>query len=282
MRRQVTRRQVQMFLTMCAGVMVWTMAGRAQQTAPAPAAQLIPVAVNSLLTQPDLYIGQTVSLYGPVEQVLSATTFSMDQNAKQASMTDLFIVAPTLQASPKAGAYVTVVGAVLRMDTAELTRRARNYTLDVPTTVAERYRGKVMVLATSVVDGALVDLAKAPPVPVTPEEEAFDRVMKRINPASAELRKGADGSDVALVTKNTAVLSAAFGETKKFFEGRKNAEAVGWATQAVALMATIEKGAAAGQWSDVKTAATTLTGLCQSCHAAFRERQEDGSYRVKK
>jgi cytochrome c556 len=282
MRRQVTRRQVQMCLTMCAAVMAWTMVVRAQQAAPAPAAPLIPVAVNSLLSHPDLYIGQTVSLYGPVEQVLSATTFSMDQSAKQASMSDLFIVAPTLQAAPKAGTYVTVVGAVFNMDTTEITRRARSYTLDVPTTVVERYRGKVMVLATSVIDGALVDLAKAPPVPVTPEEEAFDGVMKRINPASAELRKGADGSDVALVTKNTAVLSVAFAETKKFFEGRKNADAVGWATQAVTLMATIEKGAAAGQWTDVKASATTLTALCQSCHAVYRERQEDGSYRVKK
>ena len=38
---------------------------------------------------------------------------------------------------------------------------------------------------------------------------------------------------------------------------------------------------AAGKWDDVKTGATNLAQVCQTCHTAHRERLEDGSYRIK-
>lgn len=268
-------------LTVCVCAMVAAVAVRAQQ-APAPAATLVPVSASSLLLHPDLYLGQTVSIFGTVEQLLSATTFSMDQDAKKASLKDLFIVAPTLQAQPKAGDYITVVGTVLRFDQAELQRRAQTYTLDVPASVTERYRGAIMVLATSVVDPGMTDLAKVPPVPLTPQEAAFDAVMKQVNPANAELRKGVDAADLAIVRKQAPLLGKLFTDTKKFFEARGASDAVTWATEGVAIAAAVETAAAANQWSDARTSAAKLGQLCQSCHTAHRVRAEDGTYRVKK
>lgn len=270
----------QVVLTFCACTMVVAVAIRAQQ-APAPAATLVPVSASSLLLHPDLYLGQTVAIFGTVEQLLSATTFSMDQDAKKASLKDLFIVAPTLQAQPKAGDYITVIGAVLRFDQANLQQRVRTYTLDVPATVAERYRGAIMVLATSVVDPGMTDLAKVPPVPLTPQEVAFDAVMKQVNPANAELRKGVDAADPAIVTKQAPVLGKLFGEARKFFEGRGTADAMAWATEGVALTAAIERAATANRWSEAKASAAKIGQLCQSCHTAHRVRGEDGTYRVK-
>lgn len=278
MRRRLTWSSRQMVLVMCASTMALAVATRAQQ---APAPTLVPVSASSLLLHPELYLNQTVSIYGPVEQVLSATAFSMDQDAKKPSMTDLLVVAPTLTAGPKPGTYMTVVGVVLRFDQAEIQKRSKGYALDLAPNVAERYRGKVMVLASAVVDPSLVDLAKVLPKPMTPAEEAFDKVMKQVNPANAALRKGSEESDKAVVTAQAQALAKLFGETRKFFEARGTADAVAWATEGVALVAAIEKAAAAGQWPEVQASATKVTSLCQSCHAAHRERQEDGTYRVR-
>jgi mono/diheme cytochrome c family protein len=280
MRRRLTWRYGQTALIVCACTMVLAVATRAQQ---APAATLVPVAASSLLLHPELYLNQTVSVFGTVEQLLSATTFSMDQDAKKASMTDLLVVAPTLNAQPKAGTYMTVVGVVIRFDQAEIQKRAKAYTLDLAANVAERYRGQVMVLATSVVDPtSMIDLAKVLPKPMAPDEEALSKVMKQVNPAAAELRKGADASDKAIVTAQAAALGKLLGETQKVFEARAMPDAVGWATEGVALMASIEKAAAASQWPEVQASATKLTTLCQACHGARRERLDDGTYRIKK
>lgn len=281
MRRRLAWRSRHLVLAMCGCTMVLAVVTRAQQ-APATGANLVPVTASSLLQHPELYLNQSVSMYATVEQLLSGTAFSVDQDARKASLTDLLIVAPTLTAQPKPGTYVTVVGVVLQFDQAEIQKRSRGYALDLPANVAERYRGKVMILASAVVDPAMVDLAKVLPKPLTPEEEAFDKVMKQVNPANGELRKGVDGSDKAIATAQAQALGRLFGETKRFFEARGAADAVGWATEAMALMASIDKAAAAGQWAEAQAAVAKVTPLCQQCHAAHRERQEDGTFRVKK
>ncbi len=282
MRQRLIRRNRQLVLAVCGCAMVMAVAARAQQ-APAVGANLVPVAASSLLQHPELYLNQSVSIYGTVEQLLSATAFSMDQDPKKASLADLLVIAPTLTAAPKTGNYMTVVGVVIQFDQAEIQKRSKGYVLDLAPNVAERYKGKVMVLASSVVDPGMVDLAKVPLKPMTPEEVALSVVMKQFTPLVAELRKGAEGSDKAMVTTQAQTLGKLFAETRKVFETQKDmTDAVGWATEATTLMASAEKAAAAGQFADVTASATKLTGLCQQCHAARRERLEDGTYRMKK
>jgi hypothetical protein len=282
MRQRLIRRSRQLVLAMCGCTMVLAVATRAQQ-APAVGANLVPVTAASLMQHPELYLNQSVSMYATVEQLLSGTAFSVDQDAKKASLTDLLIVAPTLTAQPKPGAYVTVVGVVIKVDPAEIQKRSKGYALDLAPNVLERYKDKVMVLATAVVDPAMVDLAKVLPKPATPEEVALSNVMKQVQPASGELRKGAEASDKTIVATQAQALAKLFTETRKIFETQKDmADAVGWSTEATTLMASVEKAAAAGQWADVTASATKLTGLCQQCHAARRERLEDGTYRIKR
>ena len=47
------------------------------------------------------------------------------------------------------------------------------------------------------------------------------------------------------------------------------------------MVTDAELAAAAGKWDDAKSNATGLTKLCATCHAAHRERMEDGTFRVK-
>ena len=272
-----------LIVVMCAGTMALAVVTRAQQgQAPAVSANLVPVAASSLLQHPELYLNQSVSIYGTVEQLLSATAFSLDQDAKKASMTDLLVIAPTLQNPPEAGNYMTVVGVVIKFDAAEIQKRSKGYAIDLAPNVQERYKDKVIVLASAVVDPAMVDLAKVPLKPATPDEEALSKLMKTVTPAVAELRKGAEGSDKAMVTTQAQALAKVFTETRTVFERQKMDDAIGWATEAASLMAAAEKAAAAGQFADVTASATKLQGLCQQCHTARRERVEDGTYRIKK
>jgi hypothetical protein len=281
MRRRVTWRSRRLVLVIGGCMLALAVATRAQQ-APATGPTLVPVSASSLLLHPELYLNQTVSIYGTVEQLLTATAFSMDQDAKKASLTDLLVVAPTLTAQPKPGSYMTVVGTVISFDVAEIQKRAKGYALDLPANVQERYRGKVMVLATAVVDPGMVDLAKVLPKPMTPDEEALSKVMKQVNPAATELRNGAAATDKAIVTAQAAALGKLFGQTKTVFEARAMADAVAWSAEGVALTAAIEKAVAAGQWPDAQASAAKVLSLCQSCHTAHRERQDDGTYRIKK
>lgn len=259
-------------------VLAATVAIRAQQ---APPATLVPVTAASLATQTDRYLGQVVAVYATVEAGITATTFLLDQDPKRTAINDVLVIAPNLNAQAKPGEYVTVVGEVMRFDPAVIATKAPRYKLDLPADADTRYRGKVMVLATSVVDGTMTELAKFVPPPVTPEEAAFDAIMKQVNPTLGEMRKGVEASDAAIVKTQGTKLRDLFAETRAFFAKRSVADAQGWAGDAVSLVEAVTKGAASNDWAAAKEAASKIQPLCAQCHNAHRERLEDGTYRVK-
>lgn len=259
-------------------LLITTVAVRAQQ---APPANLIPVTAASLVAQPDRYVGLVVAVYGTVDAPLGATAFSMDQDPKRSAMNDVLVIAPNLTAHAKMGEYVTVVGEVMKFDLATLAAKAPKYVVSLPPGGEMRYAGKVMVLASSVVDGSMTDLAKFVPPPLTPEETAFDAVMKQVNPTFGELRKALEASDATMAKEQGAKLRGFFAETNTFFAKRSVADAQGWAKEAVSLVDAVTKSAASNDWTAAKDTAAKIQPLCASCHNAHRERLEDGSYRVK-
>lgn len=243
---------------------------------------LVPVASSSLLLNPDLYAGARVSMMATVEQMLSPTVFSVDQDKTRATGKEVLVLAPTLQTPVEANTYVTVIGDAIAFDPADIATRLKNYELDLPADVVARFRGHLVVIATSVITAELEDVAKAPPPPLTEAEIAFDLVMKRVNPASGSLRTAVSDSSAERTIAQAVVLKTAFAEAETFFKGMSGADdAVGWAQEAAKLSQAIEDAATAGNWADATTASGSLTGLCQQCHAAYRVRLEDGTFRVK-
>jgi cytochrome c556 len=178
-------------------------------------------------------------------------------------------------------AYVTVIGELVKFDPAEIAKKTKNYTLDLPADVAAKYQGKPTVIATSVINSQFVDVAKRLPPPLNAEEEAYQKTMKKVGPAFAALRTAVDGSNAEKTAENTAVLKQAFAETEAFWKTRGRPDALKWAQEARANVDTIEKAAPAAKWEDAKAATGTLGQSCQSCHGAYRERFDDGSFRIK-
>src|SRR4029078_9783335 len=82
-----------------ASLLVGTIAIRAQQGGGAapPAKPLVPVPASSLALHPEMYVGQTVAMTCTVEQLLTKTAFTVDQDKTKSSPKDVLGIAATLQ-----------------------------------------------------------------------------------------------------------------------------------------------------------------------------------------
>ena len=260
--------------------LVVSLAVRAQQ-APTPPRNVIPMAASTLALHPDDHYGEHVSMVASVEAVLSPTTFSVDQDKAKTTGREVLVIVPTMNGTVAPGMYLTIVGEVVRFDPDDIARRVKGYTLDLPAEAIEKFRGKPAVLATSVVTPDLSDVGKRPPPPLTPEELAFDKTMKNVEAATPALRQGLYASSVETSKQHAATLKQSFIEAQLFFKNRGTSDAAGWAGDALKLIATIETSVASAKWEDAKTSAASLQQLCSTCHAAHRERMEDGTFRVR-
>lgn len=242
-------------------------------TQAAPPARPVPAAANTLARTPDAFYGQVVSVTAPVDRMLSPTAFVLAH--------DVLVIVPTLIGPVEARSHVTVVGEAMAFDAAAIAARVKDYTLDLGAEAAAARQGRPVIVATSVVNAAMVDLGTRPPPPMTPEEEAFDKVMKRVGPAFNDLRTAAGASDAGAIAEQAKALKAAFADAEVFWKARRTADALTWTRGARTQLTAIERAAAAGSWDQVKTSAGELNRTCQTCHTAYRERLEDGTYRVK-
>ena len=255
--------------------------------APAPAKPLVPVATNTVTAHPDAYYGLAVTINAAVEQILSKSAFSVDQRRVGAAAdvkhdpTDVLVLVPTIQSPVELNAYVTVMGELVKFDPAEIARKAKDYKLDLPADVVAKYSGRPALLATSVINEKFVDLAKRLPPPLNAEEEAYQKVMRQVGPAFAALRPAVDGSNAETAGKNAAVLQKAFTDTEAFWKPKK-AEPTLWAQNARKEVEAVQAAIAAGKWDEAKAHAATVGQACAQCHGAYRERFDDGSFRIKK
>jgi hypothetical protein len=256
---------------------------RAQQGPPAaPAARpMVPVAASTIVLRAEEYYGENVSVMAAVEGVLSKTAFTVDQDKSRSTGKDVLVLAPTLTGIVVPNTYVTVVGEVIRFDPAEVAKKVKSYTLDLPAEAIAKYQGRPAILATAVINAALLDVAKRIPPPMTPAEAAYDKVMKQVGTTFNSLRAGLEAPNADQAKEQVAVLKKAFGEAEAFFKTRGTTDAIGWAQDAQKLVASMEQAVAGAKWDDMKTSVTNLTQLCQTCHTAHRERLDDGTFRIK-
>lgn len=264
-------------------VAAWLAVPLAEQApANAPAQKpIVPVAASSLAANPEAFYGDYVSLIGTVDELLSKSAFSVDQDKSKHAEQAVLIVAPTLNGTVDANTYVTVLGEVMKFDPAQIVQKARNYALDLSAGAQAKFQGRPVVLATAVINASGIDVARRLPPPMTADEEAFAKVMKQIGPSFTAFRQAIQEPNPATTKEQIAVLKQGFAEAEIFWKKRGTADALQWTAEARKLVDQIDREVAAAKWDEVKTAATGLGQTCQSCHGAHRERFDDGSYRIK-
>ena len=249
-------------------------------TLPPPARAIVPVAASSVAAKPDQWIGEYVAMTGVVDASLGRMAFSVDQD-KTKSAPDVLVLSHRMSDPVTPNTYVTVIGLLMKYDAADVAAKSKAHAHALPPEVAAKFNGKPVVLATSVVNDKMLDLARFIAPPLTPEEEALAKAMKGVPAASGEMRKGADGSNADMATKNVVTLTAAFTEVETFLKKRGKLDGAKWAADARANVIAVEKAAKGGQWDAAKTAAAAVGGSCATCHTPYRERLEDGSFRFK-
>jgi hypothetical protein len=248
---------------------------------------LVPLATNTVTANPDAYYGESITLTAAVGQILSKSVFSVDQqkigpgNKPQPSGTDVLVIAPTLNGAVDLNSYVTVMGELVKFDPDVIARKSKDYKLDLSPEMIAKYRGHPTWMATAVINEKFVDLAKKPLPAMTADDIALSKVMKQVGPAFAALRTGIDGSNAEAATKNVAVLKQMFAETETFWKTRSKPDATQWAQEARKQVDLIEHAVAGGNLEDAKAPAGTLGQSCAMCHGVYRERLEDGTYRIK-
>jgi hypothetical protein len=234
----------------------WTVAAARQGTAPPPK-PLVPAAANSIASDPEAFYGKNVTVTAAVERIVSPTSFTIDQDAKKSDAGEVLVLADVLNAPLTPNSYVTVIGEVIR------------------------HEGRPAIRAASVINAAMVDIAKRLPPPMTADEEVLDKAMKRIGPAFNSMRQAvaAGGSDTA--ANDAATLKTAFAEAEGFWKKHGAPDAQKWAADARARADLLAQAVSAGKWDDAKTAMGPLQQTCSACHGAYRQRLDDGSYRLR-
>jgi len=241
---------------------------------------MVPMTASTIARNPAAHMGETVSMMAAVEAQLSKTVFTVDQDRTKTGE-EILIIAPTLQTPPQANAYVTIQGEVFKFDPAEVAKKARNYTLDLSPELIAKYQGKPAVLATVVVTQALVDIAKRVLPPMTPAELAFRQNMLTIDGGAKALVAGMDQPNPTQLKDTIAGMKKAYTDVEAFFKGRNTEDAIKWAGDSLKIVTDMEAGLAAGKLEVVKAGTTNVRAICAQCHGAHRERQDDGTFRIK-
>ena len=256
-----------------------------QTNPPARAPQpILPVAVTSVTAKPETYIGGTVSLTAAVDQRFGETAFSVIQggaNAAAVETRDLLVMAPVLTAPVEPGKYVTVIGEVVKFEPADVAAKMKDAAPQLAPDVIAKYRGRPAIVAASVINNAMTDLAKRLPPPMSPEEQALSRQMKQIGPAFNALRQAVTASNAADAGAQASTMTRAFGEAAAFWKPRPHPDAIQWTEDAKRETAAIAAAAARGDLSAVKASVPKVQSFCQDCHGKYRERLDDGTYRFR-
>lgn len=257
--------------------------GGAPEGAAAPAPKpYVPLPTTVLANNPDQYIGENVTLTAWVDKILSKSAFSIDQKVKGAPAgADVLVIAPILNGPVEANKYVTVAGELVKFDPTEIAKKVKGYQVDLTPDLVEKYRGRPAVIAKVVVNDKMTDLAMRMPPAYIEGEKALDDTMKKVGPAAAALRTAVDGSKADVAGQNLTVLKQAFAQTETFWKSKKVPEATKIAQDAKGHVDAVEKAVAANDWDAAKKSAASLNQTCGACHNTYRERFDDGSYRIK-
>ena len=167
-------------LVVVVGMMLIVMAaspGAQRRRRPGPEAGL-PIATNTILQNPEAYYGKMVTMSAGVERMLSKTAFLIDQrkafgaNEVTAIGKPVLVIAPYLAGPLDEKSYLLMRGQIVKFNPAEIARVAVDYTLDLAPEVGGRYEGQPVLVATSVINSAYVELASKPIPPPSAEPPA--------------------------------------------------------------------------------------------------------------
>lgn len=113
------------------------------------------------------------------------------------------------------------------------------------------------------------------------DDAAYQQWMKTVGPTMASLNKNltAKSGDAAVADAKT--LQGIFGQVHDYWQGKKVDDAVKFSADAQAGFKQVSDLAAAGKFDEASAAVKTAQANCGGCHMAHREKEADGSFKMK-
>jgi len=247
----------------------------------------LPLATNTILRNPDVYYGKQITLSAGVDHMLSKTAFVVDQwkmtapNEVMPVGKPILVVAPYLTSALTQRNYLLMRGELIKFDTTALARVSAEYKIDLGPELWTKYQGQPMLLALTVINGTYTELAKKPILPPTANELALSDEMKIISSAFSSLKAAADNAQPDGVATNGTKLLPAFAKVETIWDAVGASSAGQWARDAQEYVESIQHDAASGNWDRAKFTTNKLNQVCGTCHATFRDRADDGTFRMK-
>jgi len=246
-----------------------------------PPKPLVPVAASSVAANPDTYVGEYVTMTGAVEANLTKTSFSVDQDKTKSTGKEVLVIAPSMQKSLDANGYVTVIGQLIKFDEKEVASKLKDYKIDLSPADIAKFKGKPVVLATAVINNAGIDIAKKPIPPMTADDLTLQKIMTKLPAAQAAVRKTMDSKDIAGSKEQATLLKDSFTQIEAFWKTKGNEEATKWAAEGKSHADAMLVNLGMSNIEAAKTSIAPLGATCGSCHGKYRERMEDGTFRIK-
>lgn len=113
------------------------------------------------------------------------------------------------------------------------------------------------------------------------DEKGFQKHMKSVGQANKNFKGNFESKNAAAVEKDGAATAEAYKAMASFFKARKNDDAVKWSDDSAAGAAGAAVAAKAGDWDKVKSQWGAVGKNCKACHDKYREKLDDGSYKIK-
>jgi cytochrome c556 len=113
------------------------------------------------------------------------------------------------------------------------------------------------------------------------DEKAFQKHMKAVGKTTKAFKANFESKNAAAIEKDGADTAAAYKAMAAFFKARKNDDAVKWSDDSAAGAAGAAVAAKAGDWDKVKSEWGAVGKNCKACHDKYREKLDDGSYKIK-
>jgi hypothetical protein len=112
-------------------------------------------------------------------------------------------------------------------------------------------------------------------------EADFPGIMKAVAKANKSVKANIAAKMVAETKADAKVLEDSFKQVETYFKGKGVADATAAAKANREAAAGISTAAGAGNWDQAGTHAATIAGSCNGCHAAHREGEKGGPYKIK-
>jgi hypothetical protein len=106
-------------------------------------------------------------------------------------------------------------------------------------------------------------------------QNALKNIMTQVDPAWTSLQMNLDSSNAAGVATDATKLQRLFDAAERFFTKMNMQQAAGWAKDEAATA----KAAKAGS---VDKSAKAAIGQCEQCQDVYRQKNQDGSFSLKR